>query len=238
MQGCDRLGVTCCTKSGHSDSRFQAADLRNVMRMLGPRVSCFGPAPRRNPAVVQHRVGLGAIRMRTMHAILAPALIPLAVFATASASTGQRALRPATADLHELEVQMWRMVNRDRTSARVAQETKGRAYPLVWDSRLAAVARAHSEEMAATGSFSHIEANGSSPMMRVSNAGIHWRAVGENIAKAADPAQAEVLFMDEPKFSENHRGNILNPAYNHIGIGMARAADGSLYITQEFAQIP
>jgi uncharacterized protein YkwD len=181
--------------------------------------------------------------MRTaIHAILALAMlvafIPIALFAKLSASTGKRALRPAAADLHELEIQMWRMVNRDRTSPQVAQETKGRAYPLTWDSRLAAVARAHSEQMAATGSFSHIEADGSSPMMRVSNAGIRWRAVGENIAKAADPAQAEALFMEEPKFSQNHRGTILNPAYNHIGIGMARAADGSLYITQEFAQFP
>jgi uncharacterized protein YkwD len=181
--------------------------------------------------------------MRTaIHAILALAMlvafIPIALFAKLSASTGKRALRPAAADLHDLEIQMWRMVNRDRTSPQVAQETKGRAYPLTWDSRLAAVARAHSEQMAATGSFSHIEADGSSPMMRVSNAGIRWRAVGENIAKAADPAQAEALFMEEPKFSQNHRGTILNPAYNHIGIGMARAADGSLYITQEFAQFP
>jgi uncharacterized protein YkwD len=49
--------------------------------------------------------------------------------------------------------------------------------------------------------------------------------------------QAETLFMNEPKFERNHRGNILNPNYTHVGIGIARGPDGSLYITQEFVQV-
>jgi uncharacterized protein YkwD len=141
-------------------------------------------------------------------------------------------------ELQRLEMQMWEMVNRDRTSPSVLGETKGRARFLEWDARLAAVARAHSEEMASTGSFSHRGLDGSTPMTRVSHAGIPWRALGENIARFEDVAEAEVSFMDEPKFQPNHRGNILNPAYNHLGIGIARGSDGSLYITQEFAQIP
>lgn len=147
--------------------------------------------------------------------------------------------RPSSlTELGQVELQLWQMVNRDRTSPATAEETKGRARPLEWDSRLAAVARAHSEEMAANGYFSHRGIDGSSPMVRVSNAGIRWRAEGENIAKAYGALQAEAMFMDEPKFQPNHRGNILDPIYNHVGIGIAKAADGSLYITQEFAQIP
>lgn len=141
-------------------------------------------------------------------------------------------------DLSQVELQMWQMVNNDRSSSATAEETKGRAHPLEWDSRLAAVARAHSEEMAANGYFSHRGIDGSSPMVRVSNAGIRWRAEGENIAKAYGATQAEAMFMDEPKFQPNHRGNILDPNYNRVGIGIAKAADGSLYVTQEFAQIP
>jgi len=167
--------------------------------------------------------------------LLASAVWP----AVATPSTGQPAEAPIPVlDVAQLETQMWRLVNHDRTSPQTFAETKGQARPLEWDSRLAAVARAHSEEMAAYGYFGHQGMDGSAPGVRVSSAGIRWLAQGENIAKAMDPIQAEGMFMDEPKFQPNHRGNILKRDYNRVGIGIAKAADGSLYITQEFAQIP
>jgi uncharacterized protein YkwD len=174
---------------------------------------------------------------------------------TTAASTANGASGPNASfgSLGHLELAMWTKVNQDRTSPSVQDETKGLAKPLQWDVRLAAVAREHSEEMAATGNFSHRGADGGAPMTRVSKAGVCWLATGENIAKidlgsgfvpvseaTANEqvvTKAEALFMAEPKFKPNHRGNILNPAYNRVGIGIARAADGSFYITQEFAQV-
>lgn len=143
--------------------------------------------------------------------------------------------RPRT---DQLEVQMLDLVNHDRTDPSTLLETKGRARPLQWDGRLAEVARLHSEEMAREGFFGHEGMDGSEPSNRVSRAGIQWRSTGENIAKCRDVAEAEAIFMDEPKFRQNHRGNILNSDYTHIGIGIARGPDGMLYITQEFAQEP
>jgi uncharacterized protein YkwD len=143
--------------------------------------------------------------------------------------------RPRT---DQLEVQMLDLVNHDRTDVSTVQETKGRARPLQWDGRLAEVARLHSEEMAREGFFGHEGTDGSQPSNRVTRAGIQWRSTGENIAKCRDVAEAEAIFMDEPKFRQNHRGNILNTSYTHIGIGIARGPDGALYITQEFAQEP
>lgn len=140
-------------------------------------------------------------------------------------------------ELGQIALQMWRMVNQDRRSPATIAETKGQALSLRWDPRLATVALEHSQEMAATGVFSHKGADGSMPMNRVSRAGIRWLATGENIAKVESAEQAETLFMDEPKFQPNHRGNILNANYNSVGIGVARGSDGSLYITQEFAEI-
>ena len=137
-----------------------------------------------------------------------------------------------------LEVQMLDLVNHDRIDPSTQQETKGRARPLQWDGRLAEVARLHSEEMAREGFFGHEGMDGSQPFNRVSRAGIQWRLTGENIAKCRDVEEAEAIFMDEPKFQQNHRGNILNPAYTHIGVGIASGPDGTLYITQEFAQEP
>ena len=135
-----------------------------------------------------------------------------------------------------MEIQMWEMINRDRMAPAQAEETGGRARPLMWDARLASVARAHSEEMARTGFFGHASSDGNMPWARVSLAGLRWLSTGENIAKTQDVSQAETLFMNEPRFQHNHRGNILDMNYTHVGVGIARAQDGSLYITQEFIQ--
>ena len=136
-----------------------------------------------------------------------------------------------------VELQMFDLINRDRTDDATLPETRGQAHPLQWDARLAAVARAHSEEMMRARYFAHEGADGSLPSDRVSRAGIQWLAVGENIAKARDVRQARDLFMDEPKFERNHRGNILGTEYTHVGVGIAKGPDGLIYVTEEFARL-
>jgi uncharacterized protein YkwD len=137
----------------------------------------------------------------------------------------------------QLELQMWALINRDRANQAYSDETMGRARALQWDEKLAAVARAHSEEMARDGFFSHEGSDGSSPARRVSMAGIKWLSTGENIANCRGVGEAESMFMNEPRFQQNHRWNILNANYTHVGIGIVRAPDGSIYITQDFAQL-
>jgi uncharacterized protein YkwD len=180
-----------------------------ISRPRGPR-----------PAILL-AVLLGVIALGT--ALCAQEVLPVANY------------RPRT---DQLELQMLDLVNHDRIDPSTVQETRGRARPLQWDSRLAGVARLHSEEMARVGFFGHEGMDGSQPSNRVTRAGIQWRSTGENIAKCRDVAEAEAIFMDEPKFRQNHRGNILNADYTHIGVGIARGPDGTLYITQEFAQEP
>lgn len=143
-----------------------------------------------------------------------------------------------TEPVARLELLMLDEVNHDRLAAENAAETRYRARPLLWDDRLAAVARAHSQDMARNGFFSHEGSGGTLPWTRVSKAGITWRATGENIFMGQDVAQAESAFMNEPRFQQNHRGNILNPVYTHVGIGIYRSADGTLYITQDFVEQP
>src|ERR1700722_19883733 len=105
------------------------------------------------------------------------------------------------------ELQMLALINGDRTAPEQAAETHGRARPLQWDPRLAALARAHSVELA-NGMFSHVSADGSLPSDRMSKAGIRWLSMGENIAETRDVARAEAAMMNEPKFQPNHRANI------------------------------
>jgi uncharacterized protein YkwD len=140
--------------------------------------------------------------------------------------------------LADLEKQMWGLVNRDRLDPATFAETGGRAQPLKWNEKLAAVARTHSRKMIEQQFFSHVDPDGNTPAGRINKAGILWRAYGENIAMVDTIGAAQAAFMSEPRFQKNHRANILNTMYTEVGIGIAQGPDGSLYITQDFVAIP
>jgi uncharacterized protein YkwD len=138
----------------------------------------------------------------------------------------------------DLERQMWELVNHDRSDPATNAETGGRAQPLHWNENLAAVARAHSRKMLEQGFFAHAEPDGRTLSTRLNEAGIPWQAAGENIAIYETIQGAAAAFMNEPRFQHNHRGNILNPNYTDVGIGIVHGSDGSLYITEDFAALP
>jgi len=88
----------------------------------------------------------------------------------------------------------------------------------------------HSAWMARTGKFSHTGARNSTFAYRVKTAG-YARPLGENIAfgyrTGADTVRAWML-------SPGHRANLLNCTSKTIGVGVAYAANGTPYQTQEF----
>jgi TonB family protein len=138
----------------------------------------------------------------------------------------------------DLERQMWALVNHARLDPENAAETGGRAQPLRCNEGLASVARAHSRDMLEQGYFNHGDRAGKTPSTRINQAGIGWRAYGENIAIYPSVLGAEAAFMNEPRFQHNHRYNILNANYTDVGIGIVQGANGSLFITQDFIAIP
>ncbi len=83
------------------------------------------------------------------------------------------------------------------------------------DTRLNQIAEAYARKMASTGSFSHTDELGG-PSERVSNAGIRWRGVAENIAQGQMSAE-EVLngWFQSP----GHQKNMVSTEYNRHGIG-------------------
>jgi uncharacterized protein YkwD len=95
---------------------------------------------------------------------------------------------------------------------------------LTSSSALVAVARSWSSHMAATRQLTH------DPSLATRVAG--WSSLAENIAQAASAAQAQALFVGSP----DHRANLLDAHFNRVGIGVARAADGSLWFTVDFEQ--
>jgi hypothetical protein len=138
----------------------------------------------------------------------------------------------------DLERQMWALVNRDRSDPATSAETGGRARPLRWNEKLAAVARAHSRNMLEQRFFAHVEPDGRTLSRRIDEAGIPWQAAGENIAIDGTVQGAQGAFMNEPRFESNHRANILNANYTDVGIGIVQGPNGSLYITQDFVATP
>ena len=101
--------------------------------------------------------------------------------------------------------------------------------PLAADSRLAAVAAAHSADMRDRGFFDHVNLAGLSPFDRAEAAGLSARA--ENIARGQADAAA---VMDAWMSSPGHRSNILDCGLTRLGVGIADGGSGPWW-TQLFA---
>jgi uncharacterized protein YkwD len=84
-------------------------------------------------------------------------------------------------------------------------------------------ARQHSSDMAAQVRLFHSTSLSSG----VQNG---WTALGENVGVGGGVDQLESMF----EASGPHRANLLNGAYNQIGVGLARGGDGQLYVTEFF----
>lgn len=143
----------------------------------------------------------------------------------ASIYVGEKILIPDTNSLASYEQQVITLVNKERTSRGLAA--------LVYDSKLGYVARLKSQDMINEKYFSHESPKYGSPFQMMEYFGLSFSAAGENIAYGQSSAQ-EV--MNSWMNSSGHRANILSAAYTHIGVGVAKSANGTLYWTQEFTK--
>ncbi len=80
--------------------------------------------------------------------------------------------------------------------------------------------------------FQHTRPDGSSCFTAFDQNGVRYRTAGENIAAGQmSPAGVMQSWMNSP----GHRANILNPDFNHIGVGCYQANGGyGIYWTQCF----
>jgi uncharacterized protein YkwD len=107
--------------------------------------------------------------------------------------------------------------------------------PLVWDAELSRLARQHSSDMARSGLLDHRGPDGRDMADRARAMGIRgWRVLGENIAFNQGFNDPSGFAVERWMGSSKHRDNILNNQFTRTGIGVARAADGSIYFTQVF----
>ncbi|MFB9607644.1 CAP domain-containing protein [Streptomyces roseofulvus] len=111
-----------------------------------------------------------------------------------------------------------------------AERDRAGCGPLRTEARLAKAAQGHADDMAARDYYAHASPEGRDGGDRISAAGYHWSAWGENIHKGPKtPRRAMDDWMDSPA----HRANILNCAFRDIGVGVALTADGPWWV-QDF----
>jgi hypothetical protein len=60
-----------------------------------------------------------------------------------------------------------------------------------------------------------------------------WVRLGENVAVDVSVEAAERALEASP----DHLTNLVSPAYDYVGIGVAHGADGGVYVVQEFMQL-
>ena len=106
--------------------------------------------------------------------------------------------------------------------------------PLTRDEKLDAMARAHAERMRDRHSVAHDLGDGDFRDRFEAEGTLDAWAVGENVAHAPSVALAHRALHASP----SHRINLLRADYTHIGIGVARGADGSVYVCETFAATP
>ena len=102
---------------------------------------------------------------------------------------------------------------------------------LASDSQLAKLAQMKAEDMAKNGYFSHISPTYGSAFDMMKTYGVSYKTAGENIAKGQKTAQS---VMNGWMNSSGHRANILKSDYTKIGVGYAKASDGTTCWVQIF----
>jgi uncharacterized protein YkwD len=100
------------------------------------------------------------------------------------------------------------------------------------------VARAHSADMAARGYLAHENPEGVNPLERIQRTGLSgFTMAAENAGTTTRSAPVPAI-LEGWQLSPVHRTNLLAPAFNTTGVGIAQAADGTFYVTQLYVTFP
>ncbi len=155
---------------------------------------------------------LEALATRSSTSAPAAATRPAAQ-ASRPAATRPAPPRPPAVAVGGAAGQEFALVNQDRAANQVGA--------LSGSAALARVAQYRARDMLNRNYFSHYDpSTGQLAFLELFRLwGLGYTAAGENIAWSTNPSMAGIntMFMNSP----DHRANILNPAYHHLGVGVA-----------------
>jgi uncharacterized protein YkwD len=104
------------------------------------------------------------------------------------------------------------------------------AQPLTLDPGLSQAARIHAQAMVDAHQLSHqFNGEASLPVRLAAMTELQLDQEGENVAFDYDPQHGHEHLMNSPP----HRANLLNPAYNVVGLAVVRSGE-QIYIVQDF----
>ena len=95
--------------------------------------------------------------------------------------------------------------------------------PLEMNSSLRSVARGWTDQMVANGGISH------NPGLAGSVSG-GWSKLGENVGVGTNVSTLMKAFVNSPA----HYKNIVDPAFNYVGLGVSYDDAGHMYVTHDF----
>ena len=135
-----------------------------------------------------------------------------------------------TAAMSSQEAEILRMVNDERR--------RSNAPPLRLSRRLMLASRGHSYDMALRNYLGHDGPAGDTPAERATGVGVNSGAVGENLYadRGRDRAHLAERAIRQWLGDEEHRSNMLSRDFATTGVGIARGADGTAYVTEDFAR--
>lgn len=144
---------------------------------------------------------------------------------------GRIATEPLTdPEASRLEASLYQQVNAVRAQFHLV--------PLVRQPDLDGVARAHSSDMASRGYLAHESPEGENPVHRLERGRVDgFSMAAENIGMTTKPSPASEI-VTSWMHSPVHRTNVLAPAFNATGIGVARGRDGAWIATQLYVTYP
>ncbi len=131
------------------------------------------------------------------------------------------------ADADEGALRVLNLVNAERAKRGLNQ--------LLWDNDAAKMAAEYSEKMARENFFSHFDSKGESVLERAKAAKLkHWSKIGENLFSVSPSDDFDSFAVENWLKSPSHRQNMLDGEWTTTGIGIARAKDGEIFITEVF----
>jgi uncharacterized protein YkwD len=150
---------------------------------------------------------------------------------TSGAPAQKPTLKPASAKAPDIPFSDFEVQSEEQLLALANQSRQqAGAPPLMLDKGLSQAARTHSLAMLEANKLSHQFGGELSLSLRLAAAtDLQLDQEGENVALDYDAAHGHEHLMLSPP----HRANLLNPAYNVVGLGVVRSGD-RLYIVQDF----
>lgn len=113
------------------------------------------------------------------------------------------------------------------------ERMKRNLVPLKSSADLTSLALRHSRDMASHKKLAHLSSTGQSYIERLSEAGFYFIKIGENVV-LSETFRDDIIHQ-KLMASPEHRGNILDPNFDKIGIGIVYK-EKRYYITQDYLQ--